>query len=109
MRGGDAYNEALFTTVKLDEVVPASRLLEVARDKIVRLAKRAGIKLKLTHEREGKTLRWHAAGYAHARQFRLLKKVLRRQRTILGSVMREVQRTLGEVDQGTRDRPLSFL
>lgn len=33
-----------------------SRLLEVAREKIARLAKRAGIGLKLTHEREGKTL-----------------------------------------------------
>jgi hypothetical protein len=34
-----------------------SRLLEVARDKIARLAKRAGIQLKQTHEREGKACR----------------------------------------------------
>ncbi len=34
-----------------------SRLLEVAREKIARLAKRAGIRLKLTHEREGRSLR----------------------------------------------------
>lgn len=86
-----------------------SRLLEVARDKIVRLAKRAGIKLKLTHEREGKVLRRRAAGYAHARQFRRLKKVLRRQRTILGSVLRQVQRKLGELDQAARDRLLPWL
>jgi IS5 family transposase len=86
-----------------------SRLLEVARDKIARLAKRAGIKLKLTHEHEGKVLRRRAAGYAHARQFRRLKKVLRRQRTILGSVLRQVQRKLGELDQATRDRLLPWL
>ena len=30
-----------------------SRLLEVAREKIARLAKREGIALKMTHEREG--------------------------------------------------------
>jgi hypothetical protein len=86
-----------------------SRLLEVARDKIARLAKRAGIKLKLTHEREGKTLRRRAAGYAHARQFRRLKKVLRRQRTILGSVLREVQRKLGQLDEATREHLVPWL
>jgi IS5 family transposase len=86
-----------------------SRLLEVARDKITRLAKRAGIKLKLTHGREGKTLRRRAAGYAHARQFRRLKKVLRRQRTILGSVLRQVQRKLGQLDPAVRDRLVPWL
>jgi hypothetical protein len=41
-----------------------SRLLEFAREKIARLAKRFGIQLKQTHEREGKTLRRKAGGYA---------------------------------------------
>jgi IS5 family transposase len=72
-----------------------SRLLEVAREKIARLAKRAGMKLKLTHEREGKTLRRRkAASYAHAKQFKRLKKTLKRQRTILGSLLREVRRKM---------------
>jgi IS5 family transposase len=71
-----------------------SRLLEVARDKIARLAKREGIALKMTHEREGRTLRRRAGGYAHAKQFRRLKRVLRRQRTILGCLLREVRRKM---------------
>ena len=79
-----------------------SRLLEVARDKIARLAKRAGIRLKLTHEREGKSLRRRAAGYAHAKQFKRLKRVLRRQRTILGSLLREVRRKMGTLAEGVR-------
>ncbi|MFZ5561873.1 MAG: IS5 family transposase [Pseudomonadota bacterium] len=79
-----------------------SRLLEVAREKIVRLAKRAGLRLKLTHEREGKTLRRRAAGYAHAKQFKRLKRVLRRQRTILGSLLREVRRKMGALGDETR-------
>jgi len=37
--------------------VVGSRPPEVAREKLARLAKRAGIKLKLTHAREGKSLR----------------------------------------------------
>ena len=79
-----------------------SRLLEVAREKIARLAKRAGIKLKLTHAREGKSLRRRAGGYAHAKQFKRLKKVLRRQRTLLGSLLREVRRKMGGLQDGAR-------
>ena len=46
-----------------------SRLLEVARLKITRLAQRAGIALKQTFAKEGQTLRRKAGGYAHAKQF----------------------------------------
>jgi IS5 family transposase len=72
-----------------------SRLLEVSREKVTRLAKRAGIQLKQTHEREGKTLRRRAGGYAHAKQFKRLRTVLKRQRTILGRLLREVRRKMG--------------
>jgi IS5 family transposase len=71
-----------------------SRLLEIARHKVVSAAKRAGIQLKQTFAKEGKELRRRAGGYAHAKQFRRLKKVLKRQRTILGVVMREAQRKI---------------
>lgn len=69
-----------------------SRLLEIARHKVVSAAERAGIQLKQTFAKEGTELRRRAGGYAHAKQFRRLKKVVKRQRTILGIVMREVQR-----------------
>ena len=69
-----------------------SRLLEIARHKVVSAARRAGIVLKQTYAKEGKALRRRAGGYAHAKQFKRLKRVVKRQRTILGVVMREVQR-----------------
>jgi transposase, IS5 family len=72
-----------------------SRLLEIARHKVVSAAKRCDISLKQTFAAEGKTLRRKAGGYAHAKQFKRLKKAVKRQRTILGVVMREVQRKLG--------------
>ena len=71
-----------------------SRLLEIARHKVVSAAKCAGIQLKQTFAKEGKALRWKAGGYAHAKQFKRLRRVLKRQRTILGIVIREVQRKL---------------
>lgn len=71
-----------------------SRLLEIARHKVVAAAKRTGIQLKQTFAREGKELRRRAGGYAHAKQFKRLRKVVKRQRTILGIVMREVKRKI---------------
>jgi IS5 family transposase len=71
-----------------------SRLLDIARHKVVDKARRAGIALKQTFVKEGKTLRRKAGGYAHAKQFKRLRKVVKRQRTILGIVLREVERKM---------------
>lgn len=75
-----------------------SRLLEIARHKVVSSAKQAGIVLKQTYAKEGKTLRRKAGGYAHAKQYRRLQRVIKRQRTILGIVLRAVQRKLQAAD-----------
>lgn len=71
-----------------------SRLLEVARARLVQLAQRAGLTLKQTYEREGKRLRRRAGGYAHAKQFKRLRRVLKRQRTVLGRLLRDIERKL---------------
>ena len=71
-----------------------ARLLDVARQLLVRDAKRAGLALKQTYERECQALRRRAGGYAHAKQFKRLKTVLKRQRTILGVLIREITRKM---------------
>ncbi|MBS1198279.1 MAG: transposase, family [Proteobacteria bacterium] len=71
-----------------------SRLLEIARAKVVQAAKHCGIALKQTFAKEGKELRRKAGGYAHAKQFRRLRRTVKRQRTILGIVLREIRRKL---------------
>ena len=53
-------------------------------------AKRVGIALKQTFVQEGKELRRKAGGYAHAKQFKRLRRTVKRQRTILGIVLREI-------------------
>jgi IS5 family transposase len=80
-----------------------SRLLEIARHKVVSAARRAGITLKQTYAREGKELRRKAGGYGHAKQFKRLARVVKRQRTILGVVMREVQRKIDAWTQSNSD------
>ena len=86
-----------------------SRLLEIARHKVVAAAKRVSIQLKQTFAKEGKELRRRAGGYAHAKQFRRMKKVLKRQRTILGIVMREVQRKTKGLEHSKALSDLSVL
>jgi IS5 family transposase len=76
-----------------------SRLLEIARYQVVKTAKAAGVMLKQTYAKEAQQLRRKAGGYAHARQFNRLRKVVKRQRTILGIVLREIQRKLSELTQ----------
>jgi IS5 family transposase len=71
-----------------------SRLLEVTRARLVQLAQRAGLGLKQTYAREGKRLRRRAGGYAHAKQFKRLRRVLKRQRTVLGRLLRDIERKL---------------
>ena len=71
-----------------------SRLLEIARYKVIQAAKAAGIALKQTFAKEGKELRRKAGGYAHAKQFKRLRRTVKRQRTILGIVLREIDRKL---------------
>jgi len=75
-----------------------SRLLEVARRKLVGLAKRHGVTLRQSYEREGSQLRRRAGGYAHARQLKRLRRVLRCQRAVLGRVIRDLGLRLADAD-----------
>lgn len=79
-----------------------SRLLEAGRRKLVLLGKRHGIALRQSYEREGPKLRRRAGGYAHAKQYKRMKRVLRRQRTILGRVIRDIERKLAGAGEAAK-------
>jgi transposase, IS5 family len=65
---------------------------QIGRHKVGNAAKKVSFSLKQIFEFEAKTLRRRARGDAHAKQFKRLQKIVKRQRTILGVVIREVQR-----------------
>jgi len=79
-----------------------SRLLEVAREKLVEAAKDAGIHLKQTFAKEGKQLTRKAGGYAHARQFRRMRKPINRQRTIVAKLARQIERQMAALAEGMK-------
>jgi transposase, IS5 family len=78
-----------------------ARLLEIARHHLVKAAKACGIRLRQTFAKEGKALRFKSGGYAHAKQFKRLKRVVKRQRTIVGILIREVRVKLGALVAAT--------
>jgi len=80
-----------------------AKLLETARAKLVQAAKEAGVPLKQTFAKEGKGLHFMAGRYAHARQFKRLLRVIKRQRTIVARMAREIQRKASTLAQALRE------
>lgn len=76
-----------------------SRLLNRAREQLVAVAQDAGIALRQSYARVGKAAEHQAGRYAHARQYRRMQREIRKLRTWLGRVIRDVQRKGGELGQ----------
>jgi IS5 family transposase len=71
-----------------------SRSYNRCRERLVRLAEKHGIKLRQSYARLGPKALRKAASYAHARQFKRAKKEIRRLKTFLGRVYRDVLRNI---------------
>jgi IS5 family transposase len=80
-----------------------SKLLEIARQKLVAAAKVAGIDLKQTFAKEGRLLRFKAGRYAHAKQFKRMGRAIKRQRTIVARIARQMERGASALTQAVRD------
>jgi transposase, IS5 family len=80
-----------------------SKLLETARQKLVAAAKDAGIELKQTFAKEGRLLRFKAGRYAHAKQFKRMGRAIKRQRTIVARIARQMERGASVLTQAVRD------
>jgi len=81
-----------------------SRLLNRAREQLVDAAQNAGITLRQSYARVGKAAEHQAGRYAHARQYRRMQREIRRLRTWLGRVIRDVQRKGGEITGALKTR-----
>jgi transposase, IS5 family len=71
-----------------------ARLLNRAREILVRLAKRQGLALRQSYARVGKFALIKHQRYAHAKQFKRANRALRRLRTYLGRVIRDIARKI---------------
>jgi IS5 family transposase len=76
-----------------------ARLLNRAREKLVRLAKHHGVALRQSYTRVGKFALIQHQRYAHAKQFKRANRMLKKLRTLLGRVIRDITRKI-EGDSG---------
>ncbi len=81
-----------------------SRLLNRAREQLVSAAQKAGIALRQSYARVGKAAETQAGRYAHAKQFNRMRREIRKLRTWLGRVIRDVQRKGGEATGPLKDK-----
>ena len=76
-----------------------SRLLERCRGHLVKAAARHGLKLRQNYNREAPRLGLQIGRYAHAEQYKRLRKALRSR---VGRVMRDVERQVAQVADSGR-------
>jgi IS5 family transposase len=88
-----------------------ARLMQRARERLVRLAKAHGVKLRQSYQRVGKLALIQHQRYAHAKQFWRATRALKRLRTNLGRVVRDIgRRTAGDARrQEVFARPLMLV
>lgn len=87
-----------------------ARLYEKARRQLVALAIEAGIKLRQNYNRLAPRLAMQAGRYAHARQFKRMRRALKKLKGYTGRVLRDLRRQLDAISAGPlRERVLDML
>jgi transposase, IS5 family len=96
MKPQDLSRVIIDTTVQPKNITfpTDAKLMNRAREKLVKLAARLDVKLRQSYARIGKLTLIKHQRYAHARQFDRAKKALRKLRTYLGRVIRDVARKI---------------
>lgn len=102
VQGNDLKRVTVDTTVMEKNIAHPTdaRLYETARRKLVALAREAGIVLRQNYNRLSPRLASQVGRYAHARQFKRMRKALRRLKGYTGRVLRDIERQLGKVPEG---------
>jgi IS5 family transposase len=87
-----------------------ARLYERARDQLAELAQEAGVNLRQSYARLAPRLALQVGRYAHAKQFKRMRKALKKLKGYTGRVMRDLRRQLDDIPEGgLRDRIIARL
>ena len=96
MRPSDLARVVIDTTVQPKAVMfpTDAKLLNRARERLVRLAQKLGVRLRQSYRRVGKLALIKHQRYAHAHQFKRANRSLRKLKTYLGRVIRDIERRI---------------
>jgi len=100
LKPSDLARVVIDTTVQPKAVMfpTDAKLINRARERLVRLAHQWGVDLRQSYRRVGKLALIKHQRYAHAHQFKRANKVLRKLRTYLGRVVRDIGRRIAGND-----------
>ncbi|MFZ4405269.1 MAG: IS5 family transposase [Pseudobdellovibrionaceae bacterium] len=71
-----------------------SKLINKARENLVKAARKCGIRIKQSYNRKAKFIQIKSGRYFHAKQFKRGKNAIKKLRTMLGRVIRDVRRKM---------------
>jgi transposase, IS5 family len=96
MKPSDLARVVIDTTVQPKAVMfpTDAKLLNRARERLVRLTKKLGVSLRQSYRRVGKLALIKHQRYAHAHQFKRANRSLRKLKTYLGRVIRDIERRI---------------
>ncbi len=96
MKPGDLARVIVDTTVQPKNITfpTDAKLLNRAREKLVKLAKKLSVDLRQSYTRVGKFALIQHQRYAHAKQFKRANRALRKLKTYLGRVIRDIARKI---------------
>ena len=96
MKSRDLTRVIVDTTVQPKNITfpTDAKLLNRAREKLVTLAKNLGVELRQSYTRVGKFALIQHQRYAHAKQFKRANRALRKLKTYLGRVIRDITRKI---------------
>src|SRR3989449_5680658 len=94
MKPSDLARVAVDTTVQPKAVMfpTDAKLLNRARERLGRLAQKLGVELRQSYRRGGEIALIKHQRYAHAKQFKRANRSLRKLKTYLGRVIRDIRR-----------------
>jgi IS5 family transposase len=103
MKPQDTRRVIVDTTVQPKNVMfpTDAKLFNRARERLVRLARKAGIDLRQSYVRVGKLALIMHQRYAHAKQFKRANKSVRKLKTYLGRTIRDISRQIAGDDELT--------
>ena len=98
MKPGDLAEAVVDTTVQPKNITfpTDAKLANRAREKLVRLAKYKGVRLRQSYTRVGKFALIKHQRYAHAKQFKRANRMFRKLKTYLGRVIRDITRKIAD-------------
>src|SRR4029077_12695735 len=96
MKPSDLARVVIDTTVQPKNITfpTDAKLVNKAREKLVKLAKALSVKLRQSYARVGKIELIQHQPYAHARQFNRANRSLRKLKTWLGRIIRDIKRKI---------------